>query len=77
MAVGKPEVHWISVMEQDICEIPMATPTFSTTPDSLVTSVTSSEVRRLPYFKMTDSGPEVNIFGGNLEYLIEDGFGES
>ena len=73
MAVSFPEVLWISVTGYDRSEIPTATPTFSTMPDSMVALVTSSEVRRVPNFKMADSGPEVPIFGGHLEFPVEVG----
>ena len=63
-------------MEYDIGEISTATTTFSTMPDSMVTLETSPEVRCLPYFKMVDRGPEVQMFGGNLELRAEVGFEE-
>ena len=71
MAVSTPEVLWISVTEYDISEIPTANSTFSTMPDSIVTLVTSSEVRELLNFKMEDIGPEVLIFCGHLEFQVE------
>ena len=64
MADYKPEVHIISGMEQDISEIPMATHTFSTIPDALVTLLTLSDVGRLPKFKMADCKPEVRSISG-------------
>jgi hypothetical protein len=76
MAASTPEVLWISVTEYDISEIPTASSIFSTTPDSMVTLVTSSDVRQLLHLKMEDSGPEVPIFGGHLEFLVEAGLGE-
>ena len=36
MTTCKPEVRYISGLDCDIREVPVATPTFSTTPDSLV-----------------------------------------
>ena len=45
-------------------------------PDSMVTLITSSEVRRLPNFKMADSGPEVPNFGRHLEFPFEVSVGE-
>ncbi len=40
-------------------------------PDSMVTLVTSSEVRRLPNFKMADSGPEVPILAAILNFRLK------
>ena len=76
MAVSIPEVLWISGTGYDRSEIPTATQTFSTMPDTMVALVTSSEVRRLSSFKMADSGPEVPIFGGHLELPVEVGIGQ-
>ena len=76
MAVSIPEVLWISVTGYDRSEIPTATPTFSTMPDSMVVQVTSFEVRRVSNFKMADSGPEVPIFGGHLEFPVEVDLGQ-
>ena len=45
-------------------------------PDSIVTLIASSVVRRLPNFKMADSGLEVPIFGGHLEFPFEVCIGE-
>ena len=76
MAVSIPEVLWISGTGYDGSEIPTDTPTFSTMPDSMVALVTSTEVRRLSSFKMADSGPEVPIFGGHLQFSVEVGLGQ-
>ena len=76
MAVSIPEVLWIYVTVYDRSEIPTSIPTFSTMPDSMVALVTSIEVRRVPNFKMADSGPEVPIFGGHFEFPVEIGIGQ-
>ena len=76
MVVSIPEVLWISVTGYDRSEISTATPTFSTMADSMVALVTSSDVRLLSSFKMADSGPEVSIFGGHLEFTVEVGIGQ-
>ena len=76
MAVSIPEVLWISVTGYDRSEVPTATHTFSTMADSMVTLITSSEFRRLPNFKMADSGPEVPIFGDHLEFQLDVSLGE-
>ena len=44
MADTKPEVECFSGTEWDINEIPTATPTFSTTPELVVTLPTSSDI---------------------------------
>ena len=75
MAFSIPEVLCISGTGYDRSEIPTATPTFSTMPDSMVALVTSSEVRRLSSFKMADSGPEVPIVGGHLEFQFDASVG--
>ena len=52
-------------------EIPTATTTFSIMPDSMVTLITSSEVCRLPNFKMVDNGPEVPILAVILNFRLK------
>ena len=39
-------------------------------PDSMVTLITSSEVRRLPNFKIADSEPEVPILAAILNFRL-------
>jgi len=73
MAASTLEALLISVTEYDISEIPTASSTFSTMPDPMVTLVTSSEVRQLLHFKMADRGPELPIFRGHFEFMVEFG----
>ena len=60
MATYKPEIHYISGLARDIREIPVATPTFSTTPDSIVVMPTLTDVGRQPEIKMATFKPEIH-----------------
>ena len=64
MATHKPEVRYILGLNLDITEIPVATPTFSTTPDSLVILLTLTDVGRQPETKMaTYNRKQAYVFG--------------
>ena len=52
MVTRKLEVRYISGLDGVIREIPVATPTFSTTPDSIVILSTLSDVGQQPETKM-------------------------
>ena len=69
MATCKPEIHYISGMDWDIREIPVATPTSLTAPDSLVILPTLADVGRQQEIKMVTCSQKYAISLDWIEIL--------